>query len=98
MTIDVYKNLLAWAEEDAKRTMHHASQPVKRLAGLSQQPLADSAHVGGGELNIILGVSSLTRQRLVADGVIPKPEFEYHGKWSVRQVRKMIAEGINTAA
>lgn len=98
MKIDVYENLLAWADEEPKRTMHHASRTVKRLAGLSQQPLANSAHVDGGELNIILGVNSLTRQRLVANGVIPKPEFEYHGKWSVRQVRKMIEEGIKTAA
>lgn len=95
--IDVLQNLKDWANAEGK-SMHDASEVVKRLSGLTEKPLAKEVHVVSGDLNILLAIDTQNRQRLVADGVIPKPEFAYYGRWSVQQVREIIANGIEDKA
>ena len=96
--IDVLQNLKDWADKEPDKTMHDASDVVKRLSGLTEKPLAGEIHVAGKDLNILLAIDTKKRQKLVAEGVIPKPEFAYYGRWSVSQVREIIATGIEDKA
>lgn len=98
MMIDALQNLKNWADKEKVRSIHDASEVVKRIAGVTDKRLVDNVHVTRDDLNILLGVDTLKRQQLVDDEIIPKPEFPYYGHWSVRQVREIIANGIEDKA
>lgn len=93
MKIDALQNLKDAASKDGK-SIHDYSEVVKRLSGVTDKPLAGAVHVTPCDLNILLGVNAVKRQKLMADGAIPLPEFAYYGRWSARQVREILVKGI----